>query len=488
MSALRRRFLASSSLTLAFVVLGGGCGGSPSRASSAPALSSVASAAFASPTGPESPDDDDDDTPKRRVVAESTRRHTPWNDPLPHGALVRFGTNAFDHGFSVAVAVRGGEMLSATMYEGRLHRWDPKTGDVLATAKLDVKGTFTEGDVSADGTRVALVDEKSLYVVDAKTLALRFKKDFFDGSTEDGAAESVAFHPDGRIAVGLTNESDSRVLRILDRAGNETTSIEVARPKESYMHTRVTRLAFSPDGSLLAAVATEKARLYAFPAGNEIATFSAGVSAEAIAFSHDGKRLYVGGYGAAVNAFDTKTFTAVRSFGFLDYEKDGNVETVDVSPDDRFVAVGAREVRIYDTATSAEVGRFPRIAAGHRVSFPTPKIVSYPVDDPVAIGRFDLENGKAIAPSISAATTARSWAAPSPKTARPSTPSRETRRFARGTRRQAHRSPHGAGSRRGAGSLPLPSRREGPSCPSARRRRSARVTACSSSTIRRRST
>lgn len=384
-----------------------GCSGDAPTVATPRAAASAATSADAAPlpiAAPNAPEDDDESPRwRRRAIAETERRHEAWGDPLPRGAVARLGTTRLQHGFASVAAGPDDTVISASLYEGLIQKWDGRTGALLATGKVPLKSTPASAASAPGGSAVALADYHQAVIIDPKTLATRAKMPLF--GERDGRIEDLAFFPDGKLAVGTCTKSGTEAIRIFDASGRSVTTIGAPRPKESYMDACAGPIAVSPDGKFIAAATGETARVFDASSRQEVASFSVSVAVEGLAFSPDNKLLYVGSYSDAVNAYDLKTKVAVRSFGFYDSQVDGNLDGLAVSPDGKYVVVPLRETRIYEAATGLEIWRLPRAEGGANqevtlafVGKPGAPILAFPLGSPDVIGRFDLTARKEIGP------------------------------------------------------------------------------------------
>jgi WD40 repeat protein len=199
--------------------------------------------------------------------------------------------------------------------------------------------------------------------------------------------------------VGGCTKEPSLALRVFDRAGSMQRSLSVPRPKQSYNEACAGPLVAR--AGWIGAVINDKAHLVPQKGGESRGEFEAGVSVQALALSSDGSRFYVGGYGSAVNAFDTQTLKAVRSFGFFSYESEREIQGLALSPDGSTLAVSASvsasKVRLYDVGTGLERLRLEAGVEGAPLtghSFASQgDVLAFPLRAPALIGRFDWKTG-----------------------------------------------------------------------------------------------
>jgi RNA polymerase sigma factor (sigma-70 family) len=249
-------------------------------------------------------------------------------DPLPTGALARLGTVRFRHGGPVeALSLSAdGKRLATGADDGVIRIWNLETGQLLRR---------------------------------------------FDGLGAVVMGFSVALSPDGKSLATPARGPDGfgpEQVVLWDTA----TGQEIRRMPGS-PSSACSRLAFSPDGRVLAAGDWDGGRIHVWDAGTgrEIKAWPAHAgTVTALAFTPDGKRLVSTGEHNAVRLWDAATGGEVRSFighGDRPVPGGGEVDRVlcaAVSPDGKVLATGSADetARLWDTATGKEL----HVLSGHK--------------------------------------------------------------------------------------------------------------------------
>ena len=184
--------------------------------------------------------------------------------------------------------------VSGFNFPGTLKLWDVTTGQNIAT--LQVKsGSVNSVAFSPDGTKLAWADR--LWDVETKQqLDILKDKGLFE----------VAFSPDGKIlaATGISaiGRTRSGVIKLYDVETGQliNTLAATQRTKWNASSKRVSSIAFSPDGQLLASGSADDGtiKLWEVETGRNTATFTEkpepGSSMLCVVFSPDSTKLAVG--------------------------------------------------------------------------------------------------------------------------------------------------------------------------------------------------
>ena len=243
-------------------------------------------------------------------------------------------------------------------FPGTLKLWDVETGQNIDTFQAD-GGSAGSVAFSSDGTILAWADR--LWDVEARQQFAVFPdKELF----------KVAFSPDGKILAGTgidpVDRTRAGVVKFYDvetgRLINTLTATQ--RTKWSESPKRVSSIAFSPDGRLLASGSADDGtiKLWDVETGQNLTTFTEkpepNSSMLCVAFSPDGTKLAVGSV-AGIKLFEIPTGEHIYTrqhiaAGELEFSVD--VFSVAFSPDGRKLASTSWDgVKLWDVETGRKL-------------------------------------------------------------------------------------------------------------------------------------
>jgi RNA polymerase sigma factor (sigma-70 family) len=307
------------------------------------------------------------------------RAHTDrYGDPLPPGALVRLGTVRLRHGlgvYSVAFAPDG-KALASTGGDGRVRLWDPATGQEVRQLDRRPQREATFAVFSPDGKTLAAggpqerragakAETRPVYLWDVAS-----GKEVRRLPGHEGSLCSAAFAPDGKTLAAATQEGTVRFWDL-------STGKEVRQ-----VHGGGGRIAFSPDGKLLASAGGSmriapngKDRL---PGGGDIRLWEVATGQQrrhlsgdqgpvtAVAFAPGGQTLASGSDDGTVRLWAVRTGTELRTLthGQPKTDRTGGVQALAFSPDGSVLASGGADgtIRLWDAASGKPLRRL----TGHR--------------------------------------------------------------------------------------------------------------------------
>jgi len=209
-------------------------------------------------------------------------------DPLPTGVIARLGSLDFRHGLSldnIALSPDGKTLVTvASSADSRwggdeIRLWDLKTGKVIRSLshRWTLRAVF-----SADGSKLATCGMNGVCLWDpANGMRLwTYPCDSFS------TPFCLAFSADGKqLVIG------TRGLELIDVATGKRRRVIEQKPAKT-----IGAVAFSPDGTMVAAPENRSVRLWDARTGDVIRTMEGEAWANGIAFSPDGKRMIAAGF------------------------------------------------------------------------------------------------------------------------------------------------------------------------------------------------
>ena len=233
--------------------------------------------------------------------------------------------------------------LAVTHEHGTVELIDTATLEPRDVLRKAFDGPALATDFSPNGRLLAVAGDKGeLGLWDARTLAPVRRLEGLRGWTQ-----AVAFSPDGRRVAAGDWSADNRLLIWDVASGRQTASASDFHPGE---------LTFSPDGRLLAGAGREhgvevrdvaSGRLVGKPALDEFA--------RSVAFSPNGRLLFVGLYNGTGTFFSTKDWKPVGP-GIRGHGQ--RILTARFTPDGRTLATASADgtAQLWDVASRRSVG------------------------------------------------------------------------------------------------------------------------------------
>ena len=224
-----------------------------------------------------------------------------------------------------------GQLLAIGTHHGNIYIWDTNIGRYRQVIR---HGGLRSIAFSPDGQTLASGGGQNLLLWNAQTGKPIYPR--FVGPRHTGRINSVAFSPDGQT---LASGAEDNTIRLW--------SVET----KELLHTitehtdKVHSVALSPDGQTLASASEdETVRLWNAQTTEHIQTFEHW-SAQRVAFSPDGKILAIGGFGS-IHLWDVET--AKRLHTLSGYS--GAITGISLSPDGQTLAGGsdAGVLRLWD--------------------------------------------------------------------------------------------------------------------------------------------
>ncbi len=257
------------------------------------------------------------------------------------------------HSSSTVAVTRDGQRIVAAVYDSAVMRtrvewFGPGSATPFGTYLVDTQGAFRDFSLSPDGSRLLLVSNTRLQILNVEGGAVVYTKQLF-GAANFGA---VGFSGDGTVAAyGTVGE-----VWILERNSNGAFvhTATLTLPAETFCR----RLGISENGSTLAAglthmgfVARASVRAYDLPTRSLQMTHvleGAGSyqnAVERISVSRDGSRFAVGLWGDEGGLVpEVLLYERDRNEPVFSYDLPGSVNALDLSPRGDYLAVASKGV------------------------------------------------------------------------------------------------------------------------------------------------
>jgi WD40 repeat protein len=277
-------------------------------------------------------------------------------DPLPAGALARFGSPHLRHDGPVTALAwsHDGAWLASASHDKTVCLWDAKSGRRLRRF-LGHTGAVFALAVSSDGKRLASAGrDQTVRLWDVAT-----GKQLWQVVAHDGAVHCVAFSPDDQL---LASGGADAAVRLWDAGtGKQNREMTVRADKtwnatyQATVSLAVHGVAFSPDGQTLASGGDNKAvRLWEVKTGKKLRELvtQEPAAVNGVSFAPDGKIL-----AAAALAYANTQLWDVAAGKMLPQLPEAGLESTNVafSRDGKTLVTcpkfGAKFVRLSDAAT-----------------------------------------------------------------------------------------------------------------------------------------
>jgi WD40 repeat protein len=305
-------------------------------------------------------------------------------DPLPEGALARYGCVRLRHGGEIYLLSfsADGKKLASFGGDQTLRLWDATTGKELG--RFDRKGpmlffgggggkvirmapgpgpalrdprdggdgqSFTVA-CSADGSVLAMVDPRNQILVFDTATGKQIRK----LELRDPTGHALALSADGKLLACGEAGGEEHTIRLWDLAANkELPQMILGRQRI------VSKLVFAPDGKQLAGISGAQVRLWDVTTGKRTRLYEGHDNQIlAVAFSGDGQRLATAAADSTVRVWESGSEEELKKFTINDQQ----FSAVAFSPDGKSLLAGGstNAVHVWDLASGQE----KQLLEGHK--------------------------------------------------------------------------------------------------------------------------
>ena len=312
------------------------------------------------------------------ISAEPKPRVDSLGDPLPQGALLRFGTKRFQHPSGPSkILLSKDEKIVFSINEDFLIAWDAESGKQLWREPFEHQQGIRVGAAGYGVNTLAVTPDGKLVspAGPGRVFLWRPTRNKDSANYEVlkvgivSPAKSIDVSPDGKLLAVGTN----RVLIVCDRSGTE--KYEIANPNQLLKnHIDGDRMTFggdfsygkfSPDGKILAVVHSSKPntiQLFQATTGEAIGEIEGKNRIVRFAFSPDSRQIAATERDISARLYDVATRKQVWEYVIVP-DRGGESYTSDIAfrPDSKQIAVGAPigndyRIRLLDAKTGKETG------------------------------------------------------------------------------------------------------------------------------------
>jgi RNA polymerase sigma factor (sigma-70 family) len=328
--------------------------------------------------------------PRPDEAPPAAKPQAPVGNPLPAGAVARFGTDRFRHGTTIVSLTVSSDDRLAVVASGGRYLGGTRGFDLVTGNELFRPNGFRMDEavaLSPDGRTLAVMQyDGTVHFLDVATRAELRAVERKNGGSRT-ITNWLTYSQDGKFVAAAI---DGKTIDLID-AETATVVRSFAHPNAVYA------AAFSPDGKLLAAGGYDSPkyfiRLWDVATGKEIRKFNGHTGGvRSLAFTPDGATLASGGDDGRLRLWDVTTGKEQRNVKVADGKR---VRSVAVAPDGKMVAVAGSSLRVIDLATGAERLKIDRSAIGLHFDADG-KTLTGAVQG--AIVRWDVATGKALTP------------------------------------------------------------------------------------------